>query len=508
MANRKTGHAPWNDVPVPQEKPGARARAAAAARGTPWAALAVMVTAAFMDLLDGTIMQVALPSIQRNLQVSDAGLQWAAASYTLAFALMLITAARLGDIAGRRRVFLAGLAGFVAASALVAAAADQGMLIGCRAVQGAAAALMVPQVLTFIQSEFDPEARPKAFALYGMVLALAGASGPLVGGLLIQANLAGWGWRTIFVVNVPIGLAALVAGARLIPQSRPGRPARLDLAGLGLVTVALLAVFYPLIEGRQAGWPPWAFISLGAAVPTLAAFCLLEFRKARNGRAPLVSPRLFTSRQTGIGLLIAMLFFGATSFFFALTLFLQFGLGYSALRTGLAFLPFSLGIVVGSGGAGPLGQKYGQYAITAGTVLMTLTILSMIAVIHAAGSALAGWQLAPSLATAGLAFGVVSGTLADVVLARVPRDQASAASGVVSTVIQLGSVTAIAVVGVIFFSLLGHEPTATRFIHAVTGGLGYLALACTAAAALSLGLPGITDRVISISDGPSDGQAG
>ena len=230
MAAKQKGPVPRDGRPVAQERPGALASATEPARGAPWAALAVMVSAAFMDLLDGTIMQVALPSIQRNLQVSEAGLQWAAASYTLAFALMLITAARLGDIAGRKRVFLAGLAGFVAASALVAVAADPGMLIGFRAVQGAAAALMVPQVLTFIQSEFGPAARPKAFALYGMVLALAGASGPLAGGLLIQANLAGWGWRTIFVVNVPIGLAALAAGSRLIPQSRPSRPARLDLA--------------------------------------------------------------------------------------------------------------------------------------------------------------------------------------------------------------------------------------------------------------------------------------
>ena len=267
-------------------------------------------------------------------------------------------------------------------------------------------------------------------------------------------------------------------------------------------------MFYPLIEGRQAGWPAWSFISLAGAAPLLAAFCLLEFRKARTGRAPLVSPGLFTSRQSGVGLAIAMLFFGATSFFFALTLFLQFGLGYSPLRTGLAFLPFSLGIVVGSGGAAPLGQKYGRYAITAGAVLMTLAILSMIAVIHAAGSALTGWQLAPSLAAAGLAFGVVSGTLADVVLARIPREQASAASGVVSTVIQLGSVTAITVVGVIFFSLLGRELTATGFVDAVTGGLGYLALACTAAAGLSLCLPSRAGRAATAGNPASDGQAG
>ncbi|HEY1319855.1 MAG TPA: MFS transporter [Streptosporangiaceae bacterium] len=458
----------------------------AAGPAAPWAALLVMVTAAFMDLLDGTIMQVALPAVQRGMHISDAGLQWTAASYTLAFALALITSARLGDIVGRKRVFLAGLAGFVSSSALVAAASSAGMLIGFRAVQGVAAALMIPHVLAFIQADFGPAARPKAFALYGMVLALAGASGPLAGGLLIQANLAGWGWRTIFVVNIPIGLAALAAGARLIPPSRRSRTARLDPVGLLLATAGLLAVFYPLIEGRQQGWPGWTFASLTAAVPLLGGLVLRQARQARNGAQPLADPSLFASRDTGIGLLVALLFFGATSFFFVLTLFLQFGLGYSPLAAGLSFLPFSLGIVAGSGGAAPLGQKFGGRAVTAGAVVMTLVLLSMIAVIRLAAGQLHGWQLAPSLAVAGLAFGVVSGTLAGVVLGRVPRARAGAASGVVSTVVQLGSVTAIAVAGAVFFSLLGKRPDLASYVHATTGGLAYLAAACAAAAILSL----------------------
>ena len=170
-------------------------------------------------------------------------------------ALLLITGSRLGDIVGRKRTFLLGLAGFVTASALVAVAQTPGMLIGFRALQGAAAALMLPQVLTFIQAEFDPEPRRAAFAVYGMMLALAGASGPLLGGVLIQANLAGWGWRTIFLVNVPIGVTALVLGSRRIPASRARQDSHLDPAGTALITLALLAVFYPLIEGRQLGWP-------------------------------------------------------------------------------------------------------------------------------------------------------------------------------------------------------------------------------------------------------------
>ncbi len=332
-----------------------------------------MVAAAFMDLLDGTIVQIALPAIQRNLHVSDAGLQWTVSAYTLAFSLLLITGSRLGDRFGRKRTFLAGLAGFATASALVAAAPDPGVLIGFRALQGAAAALMLPQVLTFIQAEFDPEPRRAAFAIYGMMLALAGASGPLLGGVLVQANLAGWGWRTIFLVNIPIGLTALAMGSRVIPASRPNHDRRLDPAGTVLLTLALLAVFYPLIEGRQLGWPAWCLACIGVAVPLLAAFAVLEART----RQPLIDFSLFRRRGPGIGLGIALVFFGTTSFFFVLTLFLQLGLGYSALRTGLSFIPFSIGIIIGSGGAAPLGKKYGPRAVTAGTFLMTLAVASM-----------------------------------------------------------------------------------------------------------------------------------
>ena len=247
------------------------------------------------------------------------------------------------------------------------------MLIGFRALQGAAAALMLPQVLTFIQAEFDPEPRRAAFAIYGMMLALAGASGPLLGGVLVQANLAGWGWRTIFLVNIPIGLTALAMGSRVIPASRPNHDRPLDPAGTVLLTLALLAVFYPLIEGRQLGWPAWCLACIGVAVPLLAAFAVLEART----RQPLIDFSLFRRRGPGIGLGIALVFFGTTSFFFVLTLFLQLGLGYSALRTGLSFIPFSIGIIIGSGGAAPLGKKYGRRAVTAGTFLMTLAVASM-----------------------------------------------------------------------------------------------------------------------------------
>jgi MFS family permease len=286
---------------------------------------------------------------------------------------------------------------------------------------------------------------------------------------------------------VPIGLTALVLGSRRIPASGPCHGSRLDPAGTALITLALLAVFYPLIEGRQLGWPTWSLACLGASVPLIAAFAALETRTGQ----PLIDLSLFRRRGPAIGLGIAMVFFGTTGFFFVLTLFLQLGLGYSALRTGVTFVPFSLGIIIGSGGAAPLGKKYGRYAVTAGALLMTLTVGSMTVI---AGPAMPAWHLAPSLAVAGLAPGIVSGTLADIVLGQLPADQSASQSGVVNTVIQLGSVTAIAVIGVLFFGALGQHPAIGGYVHATRTGLWYLAACCAAAALGSLLVPAKPER--------------
>lgn len=455
----------------------------------PWAALVIMATAAFMDLLDGTIVQVALPSLQRGLHLGDAGLQWIVSVYTLAFALALITGARVGARIGRRRCFLAGLAAFVAASAAAGAAQSGGMLIGFRTVQGGAAAFMLPQVLTFIQAEFGERARAKAFAIYGMVLALAGAAGPVLGGILLAANVAGLGWRAIFLINVPVGVAVFAAGQRLIPASPADRSQEVSAPGIIVLTLALVAVFYPLIEGRELGWPAWAFVMLGMSLPLLTLFALLQLRLARSGRSPMVDLALFRSPGTGAGLAVALIFFGATSFFFVLTIYLQSGLGYSPLRTGLSFTPFSAGIILGSAGAAPLGQRFGRAAVGAGALVMTAALGSMIALVGHYGGGLHAWQLAPSLAIAGVAFGLVSGALAEVVLGHVPARLSAGASGVVNTVIEFGSVLAIAVAGGIFFAELGRRPGAPAFTHAASTALWYLTISCAAATAGAAFLP-------------------
>jgi MFS family permease len=455
----------------------------------PWAALVIMATAAFMDLLDGTIVQVALPSLQRGLHLGDAGLQWIVSVYTLAFALVLITGARVGARVGRRRCFLAGLAAFVTASAAVGAAQSGGMLIGFRAVQGGAAAFMLPQVLTFIQTEFGERARAKAFAMYGMVLALAGAAGPVLGGILLAANVAGLGWRAIFLINVPVGVAVFAAGLRFIPASPADRSQEVSAPGVIVLTLALVAVFYPLIEGRELGWPAWAFVMLGMSLPLLIVFARLQLRLARSGRSPMVDLALFKSPGTGVGLAVALIFFGATSFFFILTIYLQSGLGYSPLRTGVTFTPFSAGIILGSAAAAPLGQRFGRVAVGVGALVMTAALGSMIALVGHDGGGLRAWQLAPSLAIAGVAFGIVSGALAEVVLRHVPARLSAGASGVVNTVIEFGSVLAIAVAGGIFFAELGPRPGAPAFTHAASTALWYLTISCAAATAGAAFLP-------------------
>jgi len=459
------------------------------ARRAPWAALFVMATGAFMDLLDGTIAQVALPSMQKNLGLTDADLQWVSAAYTLAFALTLITSARLGDLFGRKRVFLVGLVSFTIASLAVALSVTSGMLIGFRVVQGVSAALMLPQVLTFIQVEFGGKARPRAFATYGMLLAVASASGPVLGGLLIQANIAGLDWRTIFLVNVPIGIAALVAGLRIIPESRPGARPRLDSVGLALIAVALLAIFFPLIQGRYLGWPTWSFIVLATAVPLLAAFFIVQARGTRSHRSPLIDLSLFANRPSGIGLLIGLLFFGTTSYFFVLTLHLQLGLRFTALQAGITFLPFSIGTIIGSIVASPIVAKLGRGAIAIAAGLLLISLIGMILVISEQGTHLGGWALAAPQGGTGVAFGIGSGSLVTVVLGRVAPERAASASGVVNTMTQLGSVTAIAITGAIFFTTLGGHPTPTQFVASASGAIWYLVATTAACLLLTLLVP-------------------
>ncbi len=315
-------------------------------------AVAVVLIAAFMDLLDATIVSLAAPAIAEDLGASEAALQWTLAGYALAIGAGLITGGRVGDQFGRRRVFLLGLAGFALASAGCALAPTPEALIATRVAQGLAGGLMVPQVFGIIRSSLGPGTRGKALGAYGAVLGLASVAGLLLGGFLVDADLFGLGWRAIFWVNIPVAIVGLVLGARFLPESRAPGGARLDLPGAALAAAAAVLLLLPLVQGRDWGWPWWGFVLLALSVPTAALFVLRERRLIARGGQPILDPALLRVRAFAGGLAVSLLFFGAIgSFFLLLALYLQVGTGRSALDTGLIILPYALGSIVTSGDA-------------------------------------------------------------------------------------------------------------------------------------------------------------
>jgi EmrB/QacA subfamily drug resistance transporter len=423
-----------------------------------WLTLAVLLLAAFMNLLDISIVNIAIPSIQRNLHASYADVQWALAGYTLAYALVLITGGRLGDTFGRKRLFLIGVTGFTLMSALCGAAQTPGMLIACRVAQGAMGAIMIPQVLSVIQVIFPPAERIKALAAFGVTAGLGTVSGPLLGGLLTQHNLFGLDWRPIFLINVPVGIIAVTASAVLVRESRAPRPPRLDPGGVALISAALLLLLYPLVQGRQLGWPAWTFVSMAAAVPLFAVFVWYERVKYRRDGSPLVQLSLFGKRSFAVGIAVAVTFFlGVTSFALILTLFLQIGLGFQPLHAGLTFLPFSGGVLVASGAAARLAPKFGRGVTMTGALVMSAGMGGLIAIVHHYGGAVTTSDMAPALVVAGLGMGGLLAPLADILLDGVQPQDAGSASGIFNTSLQVGASIGVAVIGVIFFGLLGSQ---------------------------------------------------
>jgi MFS family permease len=343
-------------------------------------------------------------------------------------------------------------------SALCGAAQSPGMLIGCRVVQGAMGAIMIPQVLSVVQVIFPANERIRALAAFGVTAGLGAVSGPLLGGLLTQHNLFGLDWRPIFLINVPVGVIAVVASAVLVRESRAPRPPRLDIGGVVLISAALLLLLFPLVQGRQLGWPAWTFVSMALFVPMLAAFVWYERAKNRRNGSPLVELGLFRQRAFAVGIAIAVTFFlGVTSFALILTLFLQIGLGFQPLHAGLTFLPFSGGVLIASAAAARLAPRFGRGVTMAGAVVMAAGMAGLIGIVHHYGQAVTSWDMVPGLLAAGLGMGAVLAPLADILLAGVQHQDAGSASGIFNTSLQLGASIGVAIIGVIFFGLLGSQ---------------------------------------------------
>ena len=452
----------------------------------------VLFVATFMDLLDTTIVNVALPSIQADLDASPAQLEWIVSGYVLAFAVLLITTGRLGDLYGRKRIFLIGVAGFTVASAAAGLAPTAEVLVFSRIVQGAFAATMVPQVLSIIQVLFSPRERAGVLGAYGAVTGSAAVAGPLLGGVLTTYDVLGLDWRGIFVINVPVGLALLVVGARLIPESRAESRVGLDLRGVALSSVALFLAVFALIEGRPKGWPLWIWTMLAVSVVVLAVFVVTQRRLEAEGGQPLVPPRLFRDRGYTAGAVTSFAFFGSIgAFFFILVIYLQFGLGFTPINAALATLPFSIGAFVASGASVPLVARLGKGLVFAGLAGFAGAVAWVGQVVSAEGDLLTkGDLIGPMfLGGAGLAFSAIP--LLDVALANVDVQDAGAASGVIGTFQQVGAAILLAVVGVVFFGSAGEQYTSQALREAVLDGLWVPGISLGVAAVASLGLPGV-----------------
>ncbi|MEV5540925.1 MFS transporter [Saccharopolyspora shandongensis] len=415
-------------------------------------ALLVVLFGSFMDLLDATILTVAAPAIARDLGASDAQIQWTIAAYVLALGAGLITGGRLGDQYGRKRVFMIGLAGFMVTSSLCALAVDPGMLIGMRAAQGLAAGIMVPQVFGIIRASFAPGERAKAFGAYGAVQGLASVAGPLLGGLLVDADLFGLGWRTVFWINVPVSILALIIGAKVLPESRSASTARLDLLGAVLAASGILLLLLPIIQTETWGWTWASAILLAAGIIVLAAFLTYERRLSARGNEPVFDPALLRIRAFAGGLSASVLFFGGIgSFFLPLSVYLQNGTGRTAWETGLVILPYALGSIITSGLGVAFAAKAGRLLLILGSVTIAASQLVLWGIVKD-GSDPGYWLLALALFIGGLGLGLAAPILVSVVLAGVPGRNAGAAGGVLSTVNQIGGAIGIAVLGTIFFT--------------------------------------------------------
>jgi EmrB/QacA subfamily drug resistance transporter len=433
------------------------------------AAIGVLVFASFIDLIDASIVNVALPSMRTDLSASAAQLEWIVSSYLLAFAVLLVTGSRLGDIFGRRTVFVAGVAGFTLASLSAALAPGAAALIGARVAQGAFAAMMSPQLLSTIQVLFRPKERPAIFGVVGAVSGLAAVVGPLLGGWLVTANYFDLNWRLIFAINVPIGITIVIAALRVVPNTTSDRPPRLDWTGVALATIGLLAVTFALIEGRERQWAGWIWGMLTGGLLTLASFTAYELRRERRDGAALLPMHLFCNRGYSAGLATQALFQGSMAgFVLTFTLYIQNGLGFTPIRAGLTLVPFSVGAILGTAVSVPLGTKLGKVVMFVGAAAQAAAIAWAVAVIRHLGPALSSWDLAPALVLCGFGLGLLVVPLIDVALATVSTENAGAASGAYGTIQQVGAALGVAVVGVVFFGAVGAEFSQASLEHGIT----------------------------------------
>jgi EmrB/QacA subfamily drug resistance transporter len=427
-----------------------------------WLVLAVVFIADVMDVIDSTIANLAGPSIRADLGGRETTLQWVLSAYTAAFAIGLITSGRLGDLVGRRRLFLLGMAGFTLASLACGLAPGVGFLITARVLQGLFGSVMIPQGFAMVKVVFPPQQLRRALIPFGPVMGLATVAGPILAGWLLHLDLFGSQWRSIFLINVPIGVLAWALAWWFLPH-RTGEDAsaRLDLGGVGLLTLASAMLIIPLVQGRELGWPWWTYLSMAGSVVALALFVVSE----RRSRHPVITPSLFGKRSFVVGLAVVGAFFAALSGFqLAFNLLLQLGLHWTALHTSLTLIPWALGSAVAVGLAGAvLTQRLGRATLQLGLGIAVAGLLALWWTIARPGAVLTSWTLAPSLVLVGFGTGLVFVPIFDFILGGATAEEVGTGSGMLNAVQQFSGAIGVAALGTVFFARVG---ATAAFAHA------------------------------------------
>lgn len=417
----------------------------------------VVALAFIMNLLDVTIVNIAIPSIQANLDATNSDIQWVISAYLLTFGTLLITGGRMGDLFGYKRLFMVGVAGFTLASLISGLAPNAAILIIARLLQGVFAAVMVPQVFAMMQVLYKPHERVAVSAIFGMLGGLSSTAGMIIGGLLIQANIFGWDWRPIFLINIPVGAAALILGQRLLPAGNSTHPPKhLDYIGSGLIVLSLGLLIYALVEGRPNGWPWWIWVLIATSALILAGFIRYELKNYKKGISTLLVPPIFKHRTFSAGIAVMLVFSMAfIGFFFTYTLMLQIGLGFSALKTALIGIPVAIGIMISAAALGrKLLPKLGGRVMTIGAVILGAGLVLIALALEHFELKTTWYELLPGLFVFGLGMGMLFAAVFAVLYNDVETQYAGAASGMQMAVMQVSGAIGVAIVGVLLFAAL------------------------------------------------------
>ncbi len=419
-----------------------------------WLVLVVVLIAEMMDLLDATIVNVAGPALAEELKASASDLQWIIGGYALALGSGLILGGRLGDRFGRRNMFIFGLIGFTLASLACALAPTVLALIVLRFVQGFLGAMLLPQGFGLIRESFPPQEFGKAFAAYGPAFGLGGILGPIIGGFLIEADIAGLGWRSVFLVNLPIGIAAVLLAVKYLPKSEADKTVKIDLLGSFLVIVASGLLVYPLIKGQEAGWPLWTYLMLAGSLAVFVLFAVIERATVKRGGTPLIDAQIFKKRAYTLGLTgLGLYFAGFTGIYLILTLFLQFGENFTSAEAAIGNIPIALGSAIGGTISGAfLADKIGgRYTLQIGAFVQLVGVVMMWFAVPTLEN-FNIWQMVPALVISGIGTGLIAAPIFDTILTTVEPNQSGSASGVLSAVQSVSSSIGVAIFGTVFFT--------------------------------------------------------